>query len=122
MFAAAPEEQGFFVRVTVTNKTAAAGEYELASLVRNAGTAQAAEGPRLVAQGQPLLRAFPAAGVTAAIPATAPMHDPTSDGRPVAAHSTADHAHMAAAAARDVLTCATTATAPLAKAEPALKP
>jgi hypothetical protein len=37
VFAAAPEEQGFFVRVTVTNRTAATREFELVSLVRNAG-------------------------------------------------------------------------------------
>ncbi len=66
VFAAAPEEQGFFVRITVTNKTAAAREFELVSLLRNAGAVQLADGPRLVIQGKPLLRAFPASSATAA--------------------------------------------------------
>ena len=64
VFAAAPEEQGFFVRVTVTNKTLTAREIELVSLVRNAGAVQVADGPRLVTGDQPLLRAYPAPSVT----------------------------------------------------------
>jgi len=64
VFAAAPEEQGFFVRVTVTNKTVMAREFELVSLVRNAGTAQVADGHRLVARDQLLLRMYPAPAVT----------------------------------------------------------
>jgi len=64
VFAAAPEEQGFFVRVTVTNETATAHEFELPSLVRNTTNAKVADGPRLVAQNQPLLRTFPAPAVT----------------------------------------------------------
>ena len=56
VFAAAPEEQGFFVRVTVTNKSATAREFELVSLARNAANVQVADGPRLTAQGRPLLR------------------------------------------------------------------
>lgn len=64
VFAAAPEAQGFFVRVTVTNQTAAAREFELVSLLRNAADARPTEGPRLAAGGQPRLRAFPAPSVT----------------------------------------------------------
>ena len=64
VFAAAPEEQGFFMRVTVTNKTAMAHEFELVSLVRAAGTVEVADGQRLAAQGQPLLRMLPARKVT----------------------------------------------------------
>ena len=64
VFAAAPEEQGFFVRVTVTNKTLTAREFELVSLVRNAGAVQVADGPRLVTGDQPLLRTYPAPSVT----------------------------------------------------------
>ena len=66
VFAAAPEEQGFFVRVTVTNKTAVLREFEFVSLLRNAGAVQLADGPLLMAQGKPLLRSFPTASVTAA--------------------------------------------------------
>lgn len=51
VFAAAPEEQGFFMRVTVTNKAAATCEYRLVSLVHNAGA------------GSMPLRAFPGTNV-----------------------------------------------------------
>jgi hypothetical protein len=64
VFAATPEDQGFFVRVTVTNRTTAEREFDLVSLVRGVGTVQVVEGPRLVAQGQPLLRVLPSAAVT----------------------------------------------------------
>jgi len=67
VFAAAPEDQGFFMRVMVTNKTAAPGEFDLVSLVRNAEAAQIADGPRLVAQSQPLLRCFPAPEVLVSV-------------------------------------------------------
>jgi hypothetical protein len=63
-FAAAPEEQGFFQRVTVKNKTATAREFELISLVRGAGTVQVTDGPCLVAQEGPLLRVLPSSAVT----------------------------------------------------------
>jgi hypothetical protein len=59
VFAAAPEEQGFFMRVTVTNRTGTSQAYELASLVCNAGAAAVADGTRLVAKGQTLLHVFP---------------------------------------------------------------
>ena len=70
VFAAAPEEQGFFVRVTVANKTAVDREFELRSLVGNAGTALTADGQRITASDQPLLRAFaaPAAATGAETP------------------------------------------------------
>ena len=67
VFAAAPEEQGFFVRVTVTNKTATAREFELASLVCNAGRVEAAGGQRFVAHDRPLLRMFPGPAVTVSV-------------------------------------------------------
>lgn len=66
VFAAAPEHLGFFLRVTVKNRTATAREFELVSLVRHAGAVQVADGPRLVNQEQPLLHQFPAATVTVA--------------------------------------------------------
>jgi hypothetical protein len=56
VFAAAPEEEGFFVRVTVTNKAPEGREFELASLLRKAGVARFAGDARFVAQGKPLLR------------------------------------------------------------------
>jgi len=65
VFAATPEEQGFFMRVTVTNKTRAVREFELVSLLRNAGGEPLADEPRLLAQGKPLLRAFPVSSATA---------------------------------------------------------
>jgi hypothetical protein len=65
VFAAAPEEQGFFVRVTVTNKTPTAQEFELVSRLHNTATAQVAGGQRILAQSQPLLRVFPSPAATA---------------------------------------------------------
>ena len=65
VFAATPEDQGFFVRVTVTNKTAQPRIFDLVSLVRHSGAVSLAEGPCLLAQGKPLLRACPAPAATA---------------------------------------------------------
>ncbi len=47
--------------ISVTNKTAASREFELVSLVRNVHTVEIADGQRLVAAGQPILRTFSAA-------------------------------------------------------------
>ncbi|MCX6927322.1 MAG: hypothetical protein NT154_29570, partial [Verrucomicrobia bacterium] len=80
VFAAAPEEQGFFMRVTVTNIAAAAHEFELISLVRNAGAMEFADGQNLPAQGQPLLRPLPAPGVSVSDPNSA-LPGPLGSGR-----------------------------------------
>jgi len=63
VFAAAPEEQGCFVRVTVKNKSAAARKFQLVSSVRSTEPVHVADGPRLVGQGRPLLRMLPAPAV-----------------------------------------------------------
>ncbi|MBM4089247.1 MAG: hypothetical protein FJ276_07430 [Planctomycetes bacterium] len=65
VFAAAPEERGFFQRVTVTNQSTQVRAFELIGLVSNAGSVGIADGPCLVAQEGPLLRSFPSPSLTA---------------------------------------------------------
>lgn len=64
VFAAAPEALGFFLRITVRNKTAARRSCDVWSVVAGAAGARGDTDGRLVADGQVLLRMLPAAGVT----------------------------------------------------------
>lgn len=79
VFAAAPEDQGFFVRIVVTNKTPVARKFDLVSAVGNAGADPRGDGMRLVAQGKPLLRAFSAPMTTSSIE-TSPWPGPLGTG------------------------------------------
>ncbi len=64
VFAGAPEESGYFVRVTVKNTAATENAFELVSLVCNADDAQITDGPRLMAGRQALLRMLPSTVVS----------------------------------------------------------
>lgn len=67
VFAASPEGQGFFVHVMVTNKTVASRAFGLLSLVHNVAEVQVADPQRLVAAGEPLLRALPSAAAVVSV-------------------------------------------------------
>ena len=71
---------------------------------------------------EPIGPAKPAAGVTATRPAMAPETMPSSDGLPLAPHSTRNQATAAAAVATKVLTMASAAVPFASRLEPALKP
>jgi len=61
-FAAAPENEGFFVRLTLKNLSAEAREFKLQSKVDNVVAELVADGTQLVAQSAPLLRMLPSDG------------------------------------------------------------
>jgi hypothetical protein len=63
VFAATPEAEGFYVRVTVTNKTSQALQFALVSLLGNATNVQITATNSLAAPGQPLVRMLPSPGV-----------------------------------------------------------
>lgn len=65
VFAAAPSEQGFFVRVLVTNRSAAARAFTLVSLLTGAEAVETVAAGRLASQGRPLLRALPSPAAVA---------------------------------------------------------
>src|ERR1700736_6507788 len=70
----------------------------------------------------PIGPAYPAAGVTATRPATAPDNAPSSDGWPLTIHSATIHDSAAAAVATKELVMASAAPPLASRFDPALKP
>src|SRR5438270_6540419 len=70
----------------------------------------------------PIGPAYPAAGVTATSPATAPDNAPSTEGWPLMIHSANIHDSAAAAVATKELVIASAAPPEASRLEPALKP